>query len=459
MKNLEKQSLYKDHKIFYTDPVTGKFNNIRLTIMSLIALSFFAMPWIGWKGKQAILFDISYSRLYFFNLTFWPQDFVLLAIFLILVVLLLFAVTVYAGRVWCGFVCPQSVWIKMGAFFTRVIEGKRNKRKKLDNSALSKKTIAIKATKHAVLILLSFITAFTFVGYFVPFCFLLKNLMYTNFINWSFFWILFFTLLTYFNIGWFQEQFCFLVCPYARLQSIMFDENTMIVAYDEKRGEKRGPRNKNADLSRANLGDCVDCKQCVNCCPVGIDIRDGLQIECISCAACIDACNDVMSKMAYPKGLIRYMKEKDLKNNYSANISYIKLLSYSAMLFILITLFIYTLANRPLIQFNVNKSQLQLFNINKENLVENTYLLKITNKTQNQHTYTIILNDERFKYVGINKLILDGEDSISIDVKLVLCDNKHKSRFLEVSFCVVCNDQSNAYSVSKKSQFITPIQL
>lgn len=457
MKYLKDQSLYKKQNVFYTDPISGKFNNIRLITMFSVALSFFVLPWISWKGKQAFIFDIVYNRLYILNLTFWPQDFILLAIFLILIVLLLFTVTVYAGRVWCGFLCPQSIWIKMSSFITRLLEGKRNKRKKMNQNPLLIKNIFIKIIKHILLIFLSLLTALTFVGYFVPFYQLLKIFFSINFLSWSFLWIIFFTLLSYFNIEWFKEQFCFLICPYARLQSVMFDENTLIIAYDEYRGEKRGPRPKKSDVSNLNLGDCIDCKQCVNCCPVGIDIRNGFQIECISCAACIDACDAVMIKMNYSRGLIRYMTENDLNKNSNKSISIARLLSYSIILIILILLFVYMLITRSLVQFNVVRNQTQLFNITKENFVENTYVLKITNKTQKQSIYKINIKDDRFQYIGVDRLILDSESTISLDIKVILLDKSLKSKFIEILFYISCDEISS--NMVKSSQFIMPVSL
>lgn len=454
---MDKTSLYKRHKIIYTDSVSGKFNKIRLTSMLFIVFMFFLLPWISCNGLQAFLFDLSCTKFYFFGTVFWPQDFFLFAIFCVIAIFTLFFFTVYAGRIWCGFLCPQSIWIKMSVFLSRIIEGNRIKRKKNDLSKLTLNIFKKKIIKHFLWILFSFLTAFTFVGYFVPIFVLYEKVIIFDLRSWSFFWVVFFSILTYFNISWFREQFCFIVCPYSRLQSVMFDENTLIVAYDKKRGEKRGARNKNEDYLKIGLGQCIDCYQCVNCCPTGIDIRDGLQMECIGCAACIDACNNVMSKMRYPSGLIRYMRESSMYDGAKrTNISIIRLMSYFLFLMFLVFLFVYLLNVRSLTQFNVNRSQNQLYNITKNN-IENFYILKITNKTSNKNVYKISVLNSDLKYVGIRSIILNGEETLVLDVKLVLDGKTDLSkRFYDVIFKVEWIDSKRSAFILKKSKFIVP---
>lgn len=443
-------SLYKRHKIIYTDPVPGKFNNIRILSMSFMALIFFLSPWFNYNGRQALIFDLKIIKIYFFKYVIWPQDFIFLAILIIILVLLLFAITVYVGRVWCGFLCPQSIWIRLANFISRIIEGDRLKRFKLDNNYYNKTKLLKKIIKHFFLLSLSIFTAITFVGYFVPIVNLYKNIFNFSFMYWSFFWILFFTIITYFNIYWFKEQFCFLVCPYARLQSVMFDENTLIVAYDEIRGEKRGHRNKKTNYKELGLGDCIDCKKCVTCCPTGIDIRNGLQIECISCAACIDACDSVMEKMNYPKGLIKYKKE-----NLTSFIN-MRLMSYVIILIILTLLFISGVLNRDLIQFTINRSQIQLYNKTQNNYIENFYTLKITNKTVNSNKYKILLCNDNFKFKGLNEIFLSGEETILLDIIVTVPIQNIKTSFTEIYFKIE-NTVNKKDFIIKKSKFISPL--
>ena len=455
MKKSINRSLYKSHRVVYTDPVSGKFSTIRFISMAFVFIIFFSMPWIKWNASQAFLFDIMTARLYVFGLTFWPEDFFIFAVLAIFLVLSLFAATVYTGRVWCGFLCPQSIWLRVAAFFTRLIEGKRNKRQRQDLNPTTLDVFFKKFIKHGFWLIFSFVTSFTFIGYFVPISLLSDKLFNVDFNYWSFFWILFFLFLTYFNIGWFREQFCFLVCPYARLQSVMFDENTLIVAYDVNRGEKRGSRKRNIDYRDINLGDCVDCKKCVTCCPTGIDIRDGLQMECISCAACIDACNAVMASMGYKPHLISYARESELINN-KGDSSKARLFAYIFFLCILFSFFIFSLHDRQLIQFSVTRSQLQLYNVSAANVIENVYLFKVTNKTQHAHAYRISVLDSRFKYLGIEDFVLSREETVLIDSKLLLYQNDTTARFIEIFFKVDCLDDLSQ-TVYKKSQFVKPV--
>jgi len=454
MKKDVSRSLYQSHKVVYTDPVSGFFSSIRFISMFIVVILFFITPWIKWNGGQAFLFDLMTARLYVFGLIFWPEDFSIFAILAIFLVLSLFAVTVYSGRVWCGFLCPQSIWLRIAAFFTRYFEGKRNKRIRQDSGRKNANIFLRKLLKHFFWLFFSFITAFTFVGYFVPIAFLSSSLLLLNIYHWSFFWILFFLFLTYFNIGWFREQFCFLVCPYARLQSVMFDENTLIVAYDSRRGEQRGSRARGVNYKDFGLGDCLDCKKCVTCCPTGIDIRNGLQMECIGCAACIDACNAVMANMGYKPNLIGYMREIDL-NVSGKKTSKFRLFAYITILVMFFLLFASSLYDRQLIQFSVTRSQLQLYSVNDSNFIENVYLFKITNKTQSTHSYKISVLDSRFKYIGIEKFTLSREETVLIDAKLLLLSGGVDSRFVEVTFKVQCLDDSS-WIVCKKSQFVRP---
>lgn len=442
-------SLYKKHKIIYTDPVPGKFNKIRITSMSILGILFFTIPLIKYEDKHIFIFDIKNTKLYFLNYIIWPQDFFLIAIFLIFSILLLFATTVYLGRVWCGFLCPQSIWLRMSNFITRIIEGNRIKRFNLDNNKKNKSYYIKKIIKHTLLLILSLITSIVFVSYFISIYKIYENIKNLTIINWNFFWILFFSILTYLNIYWFKEQFCFLVCPYARLQSVMFDNNTIIVNYDEKRGEKRGHRKIGIDHKGIELGDCIDCKKCVTCCPTGIDIRDGLQIECISCGACVDACNSVMKKMNYEPNLIKYSKENKIKKLN------IKLIAYIFFLLIIFFVFIFAIINRDLINLNINRSQIKLYNKTQDGFIENFYTIKITNKDNKTNTYSINLENKDFIYEN-NNIILNSEEIAFIDIKVKIDEKKIKKKFTELSFKIKNLNNEKDYMI-KKTKFITDI--
>ncbi len=447
-------NLYKRHKVIYTDPVPGKFDKIRTLSMSVVALSFFLIPWLSYHGRQAVMFDILTIRFYFFKYVFWPQDFILFAIFVMMCILGLFTITVFVGRVWCGFLCPQSVWVRFAAFLTRMVEGKMNKRIKNDLKDFTFNHFMKKVVKHCLIFLFSLATGFTLVSYFISVTFLITSIFSFNILQWSFFWIVFITILTHLNVHWFKEQFCFIICPYARLQSVMFDKNTLIIAYNSDRGEKRGSRKKNAVLTNSDLGDCIDCNACVNCCPTGIDIRHGLQIECITCAACIDACNSVMKKMGYKKNLIGYIKESDLNVNYNPGVN-IRFYAYFIASVILLLIFSYLLINRNLIQLHINRSQLKLYNVTVDNFIENSYILKITNKTNDNMQYNISICEDNFNYIGLSKIALNKEDTILLDVMISIHKTFTTSCFHSITFKIE-NINNTKDFLTKTVKFILP---
>ncbi|NNF97026.1 MAG: cytochrome c oxidase accessory protein CcoG, partial [Halobacteria archaeon] len=309
----EPEEFYAKHQKIYPRKVTGIFATLRtLGILVLLGL-YYIVPWLRWEGHQAVLFDLPARKFYVLGLTFWPQDFIYLAILLIIAALALFFFTALAGRLWCGFACPQTVWTEVFLRIERFIEGDRNKQMKLAKAPWSMRKVMLKVSTQFVWISFSAWTGFTFVGYFTPILELGQSLLNLSLGPWETFWIIFYSLATYGNAGFLREQVCIYMCPYARFQSAMFDQDTLIISYDEKRGDPRGSRKRNADPNTLGLGDCIDCTLCVQVCPTGIDIRDGLQYQCIGCAACIDICDDVMDKMGYAKGLIRYTTQNALK--------------------------------------------------------------------------------------------------------------------------------------------------
>ena len=237
----------------------------------------------------------------------------MLAFLLIIAAFALFAVTTFAGRIWCGYTCPQTVWTSIFMWLEQKTEGSRNQRIKLDKAPWSLEKLRRKCLKHGAWLFVGFVTGLLSSVISTPISELLPDLVTCQLAGWQLFWTIFFTLATYINAGWMREQVCTYMCPYARFQSVMFDHDTLIVSYDKQRGEPRGSRKRSADHGELGLGDCIDCELCVQVCPTGIDIRDGLQYECIGCALCVDACNSVMDKMEYPQGLIRYTSEHELQ--------------------------------------------------------------------------------------------------------------------------------------------------
>jgi cytochrome c oxidase accessory protein FixG len=310
-------SLYQSSKKIYARSVKGLFNSWRWALVWITQIVFYGLPWLVWNHRQAVLFDLETRRFYLFGLVLYPQDFIYLTGLLVIAALALFLFTAVAGRLWCGFACPQTVYTEIFMWIEKKVEGDRSARMRLDDGPLSGAKFGRKALKHLIWALFGLWTGFTFVGYFTPITLLASEVASWTLGPWETFWILFYGFATYGNAGWMREQVCKYMCPYARFQSAMFDRDTMIVTYDEARGEPRGARKKSADPAALNLGSCIDCTLCVQVCPTGIDIRKGLQYECIGCGACVDACDDVMDKMNYPRGLIRFATENGMANKWS----------------------------------------------------------------------------------------------------------------------------------------------
>ena len=300
------QALYEVRKAIHPRAVRGWFATWRWLLVWATQLVFYGGAWLNWNGRQALLFDIAHRKFYILGWMFWPQDIIYLTVLLIIAALSLFLFTAVAGRLWCGYACPQTVYTEIFMWIEHRIEGDRNARIRLDQEGLSPRKFFLKFSKHAVWIAIGLWTGFTFVGYFTPIRELAAEVAALATGPWETFWILFYGFATYGNAGWMREQVCIYMCPYARFQSAMFDKDTLIIAYDRERGEPRGSRVRGAAPRSLGLGDCVNCGICVQVCPTGIDIRDGLQYQCIGCAACIDGCDQVMDRMGYARGLIRY---------------------------------------------------------------------------------------------------------------------------------------------------------
>jgi cytochrome c oxidase accessory protein FixG len=407
------QSLYQKQTKIHAREVRGVFNKLRNSSAGVLLGIYYLLPWLRWDERQAILFDLPARKFYIFGLTFWPQDFLFLSWLLIMAALLLFFTTALAGRVWCGYACPQTIWTKAFVWLERLAEGPFAKRIKLDSSPWTAEKVLRKFTKQFLWMAFALWTGFTFVGYFTPVLDLTAGLASLEFGGWEWFWIGFYGLATYANAGHLREQVCKYMCPYARFQSAMFDADTLIVSYDEKRGEPRGRRKRSRDRAKLGLGDCIDCNICVQVCPTGIDIREGLQYECITCASCIDACDDVMDKMGYPRGLIRYTTEHALEGKPS-RIVRPRTLVYATLLGALFIGFLVTLADRPMLHVDVIRDRNALYREVVDGRIENVYTLKILNKYDFEYPLTISAE-------GIDGLQVDtGDREIRIDAAAVL---------------------------------------
>ncbi len=446
--------LYAKREMIYTKAFTGLFRNVRMASGAFLFLLFFGTAWLNWGDRQAVWWNLPERKFYIFGATFWPQDFMLLSWLLIICAFGLFFITVFAGRVWCGYTCPQSVWTWVYMWAEKVTEGDRNQRMKLDKQPLSAEKFLRKTAKHLIWLGVALATALTFVGYFTPIRQLVVDLVTFNIEGWALFWIGFFTLATYGNAGWLREQVCIHMCPYSRFQSVMFDKDTLIVSYDPNRGETRGPRKKDIDYKAQGLGDCIDCKVCVHVCPTGIDIRDGLQIACIGCAACVDACDGIMDKMGYSRGLVSYTTEHNLSGQ-KTHLARPRLIGYAIALLIMIGAFSTALYLRPLAELDVLKDRV-LYRENEQGRIENVYSLRIMNKDQREHVYSI-------KVHGLDGLVLEGQrevkaaagEILTVPIELSIDAEKLPSSTNEIVFTIEAADLPGKI-FDAESRFIGP---
>jgi cytochrome c oxidase accessory protein FixG len=442
----------------YVRAVEGVLENTR-RLFGLIFMGLFAIaPWIEYQGSQAILFDLYEQRFNIFGMTLWPQDLTIVAYIFIVAAFALFFVTTFAGRVWCGFMCPQTTWTFIYIWFEEKIEGSRNKRIKLDQRKMDFDKFWRKSLKHFAWVAVALLTSLTFVGYFTEIDKLFVEFFTLEVSFWAGFFVLFFTFCTYGNAAYMREIMCTHMCPYARFQSAMFDKDTFTVAYDSGRGEKRGPRSRkmtNEQVAAKGLGDCIDCNLCVQVCPTGIDIRNGLQYECINCGACVDACNGVMDKMGYEKGLISFTSEHELKGG-TTKIFRPKLIGYFVVLCIMTGLLITDIMLRSPLEVDIIKDRNSLFRENFDGEIVNVYTLKVLNKSQKTRNFTISV-------VGLNGARYDGETTVEVKgggvftlpVSVATMPENITERVTEFYFRVQTTDETgNIIAVEEESKFL-----
>ena len=394
-------SLYAKHEKIYAREVHGIFATLRWLAVAALLGGYYLAAWINWDGRQIVLFDLPERKFHIVFWTFWPQDFFYLAIMLIIAALSLFFFTALAGRLWCGYACPQTVWTEVFMWFEQKIEGSRSKQMKLDKMPWNAYKIRTKALKHIVWAAFGLWTGFTFVGFFTPIRELGHAIFTMQLGSWETFWLLFYSFATYGNAGILREQVCKYMCPYARFQSAMFDHDTLVISYDEMRGNPRGSRRRGTPSAEVGLGDCIDCGLCVQVCPVGIDIRDGMQYQCIGCAACIDVCDDVMDKMGYPRGLVKYTTEHALQGQPTKVIRP-RLLVYIAILTFVTGALVYGLITRIPLEVDIIRDRNVLYTETDAGLVQNVYNLKLINMYDKKQSY-------RLSVSGLNGLQVIGQ--------------------------------------------------
>jgi cytochrome c oxidase accessory protein FixG len=458
-------SLYEAQAKVYPRSVSGVFRQWRWALVWVTQIFFYGMPWVQWGQRQALLFDLEAKRFYIFGLVLYPQDLVYLTALLIISALSLFLFTAVAGRLWCGYACPQTVYTEIFLWIESKIEGDRAARIKLDNSPLNTNKIIKKTSKHGAWIALSLWTGFTFVGYFTPIRVLMAELTANMMSAWEMFWVLFYGFATYGNAGFMREQVCKYMCPYARFQSAMFDADTLIVTYDEARGEPRGGRSRSVDATKLNLGSCVDCSLCVQVCPTGIDIRKGLQYECIGCGACADICDDVMEKMGYAKGLVKYSTQNAITQKWSRAEIFKRVLRprviiYSAILLALCAALIISLSLRNSFRVDVVRDRGVMARLVDGGLLENVYRLQIMNATESTQHYLISatgidgLRIETDAAEHNKTIMVKPTEARWVSVRLEIPDGSVEAGSHKVNF--VIHSLDNDETITEKSVFIVP---
>lgn len=445
---------YQKHNKIYPRQTKGLFTVLRKAAAWGLLGLFYVLPWLSWQGQQLVLFDLPARKFYLFGMVFWPQDFFYLAVLLILAALLLFFVTALAGRVWCGYACPQTVWSEVFIWIEQWVEGDRAKQIKLDNGVWTREKISKKVIKHALWIGFSLWTGFTFVGFFVPVETLWFELASGTLGGWALFWVLFYGFATYGNAGFLREQVCLYMCPYARFQSAMFDKDTLIISYDEQRGEPRGARKRTAPKP-AEKGDCIDCTLCVQVCPTGIDIREGLQYQCIGCAACVDACDEIMDKMGYARGLVRYTTEHALHGN-KTKVLRPRTFIYAGLLLAIAVALLFSLAQRIPLEMDIIRDRNALYRDTGDGYIENIYTLKVINMDEQAHRFVISVSGiEGMKLSGAEDVQARSGEVLEVPVKVKVNPDLMQLRSQTVMFHIKATDKPEL-SQDEEARFLGP---
>jgi cytochrome c oxidase accessory protein FixG len=444
---------YKPGDQIYVRKSPGFFQKLRQRT-NLIYFAFFALlPWLQYNGHQAVLFDIGEQRFTLWSLTLWPQDLTLLAWIFIFGAFLLFFVTTFLGRVWCGHMCPQTVWTFIFIWFEEKIEGTANQRRKLDKQEMNASKLWKKILKHSCWLLFSLFTAMTFAGYFSPMNELFINIATLDTTMTMAIVLAFFTFATYGNAGWMRETVCLHMCPYARFQSAMFDKDTLTVSYDKARGENRGARSRKQDPKEIGLGDCIDCNLCVEVCPTGIDIRNGLQYECINCGACVDACSSVMTKMNYEQGLIRYTTEHELAGK-KVHLVRSKLIGYAIVLVIMSTMLIMEVVNRVPLSLDIIRDRTELAKENFNGEIENVFTLKVLNMSQTDNTYKLEVKGlENSEWHGKKEIFVKAASVFTLPISISIDPYELKGYMTDISFTVTQISDEDDVSIETESRF------
>ncbi|HZH69303.1 MAG TPA: cytochrome c oxidase accessory protein CcoG [Flavobacteriaceae bacterium] len=416
----------------------GRFYQYRKYVSYALLAFLFASPFVKIDGNQFLLFNVLERKFNIFGFPFWPQDFYLFVISMIIGVLFITLFTVAFGRIFCGWICPQTIFMEM--VFRRIeyaIDGDRGKQIRLDKMPWNAEKIGKRLLKWFLFFIISFLIANIFLAYLIGSD---KLLLYVKegpaqHIS-TFIGLLIFTGVFYFIFAWFREQVCIIACPYGRLQGVLLDNKSIVVAYDHKRGEGESGRKKirkNEDRSALGHGDCIDCFQCVHVCPTGIDIRNGTQLECVNCTACMDACDSIMESVNYPKGLIRYASEENIQKKKPFEFT-ARMKGYAAVLFILTGILIGMLFLRSDVEAVVLRLPGQLYELKENNMVSNVYTYKLINKTTKEYanvTFKLLSHNGSIQAVNTSEIVVAPQDlaegTLFIELPSAALDG-HKNR-------------------------------
>jgi cytochrome c oxidase accessory protein FixG len=452
-----KLALYRKKGTIHAKAVSGKFNSLRWLMVWVSQIVFYGTCWLSWDAngvtRQAVLLDIAHEKFYLFGLVLWPQDALLLAFVLILAATALFLVTALAGRIFCGFACPQTVYTAIFAWIEAKVEGDHLARLKLDQSRMSGRKLLLKSIKHGLWFLFAAWTAITFVGYFTPVRELLPTLVNWSVGPWEGFWLIFYGAFTYVQAGLAREAVCQHMCPYARFQGVMFDPATRTVSYDSQRGEPRSARGAAGDA-----GDCVDCGICVQVCPTGIDIRDGLQCQCINCGLCIDACDQVMNKLGVPGGLVRFMTEKELAGEVQpkAVVGRPRIVVYASLLLLFSFMGAWALAERSLLLVDVLRDRGALYRETGEGNIENAYTLKLMNLDDTPRRFSIGVDGlSGIAIVGNREFTVDAGTIRPLPITVTMPGNSSARGIQPIQFRIAADDDPSI-AIEEKSSFVLP---
>lgn len=458
-------SAYEAHQKVYPRSVKGRFAAWRWACVWLTQLVFYGLPWATWNDRQAVVFDLAARKFYIFGLVLWPQDFIYLTGLLVICALLLFFVTAVAGRVWCGYACPQTVYTEIFLWIERHTEGDRAARIKLDAAPWSANKAARKIGKQMAWIGVGLWTGFTFVGFFTPIRVLSHEIVAMSLGGWEIFWIFFYGFATYGNAGFLREQVCKHMCPYARFQGAMFDKDTLIITYDTERGEPRGSKSRQERDGIENGGDCIDCSLCVQVCPTGIDIREGLQVGCIGCAACIDICDTVMDKIGSPRGLVRYSTEHALAEHSTSRqvlrrMWRPRVVVYALVLTLLSSALLLSLLwLRKPFRVDVIRDRGALARIVERGYVENTYRLQIMNVSEHPEHFSIEVSGvPGLRVASENVVQVPAADSRAVAVRLQSPPDRGRPGSNPIKFHVTAGTVGDAASteIDERSVFLIP---